>query len=87
MEKIGGKNMRIENNFIDYEVPIATMRNGECFWYNKELHMRVDIGAIDRNNSSEFPVVVVNLEQNKLNAFKNDAKVTKIDAKIVIGES
>lgn len=79
--------MRIENNFIDCEVPIATIRNGECFWHNKELYMRVDIGVIDRNNSSEFPVVVVNLEQNKLNAFKNDARVTKIDAKIVVGES
>ena len=79
--------MRIENKFIVDEVPVSTIKNGECFWYNKELHMKVDIGSIDRNHSNEYPIVVVDLERNKLNAFKNDTKVVKVNAKIVIGES
>lgn len=79
--------MRIENNLTDYQTPISIIKDGECFIYNEKLHMRVDIGSIDRKDSDAFPIVIVDLEKNRLNSLRSDVKVRKIDAKIVIGES
>lgn len=79
--------MRIENNLTDYKAPISTIKDGECFIYNEVLHMRVNVGSIDRKDTNTFPVVIVDLEKNRLNSLKNDVKVRKIDAKIVVGES
>ena len=79
--------MRIENNLTDYQTPISTIKDGECFIYNEMLHMRVNIGSIDRKDEDKFPVVIVNLEKNRLNSLRSDVKVRKIDAKIVVGES
>lgn len=79
--------MRIENYFDDCKVPIICIKDGECFIYNKTLYMRVNIGSIDRNNGDKFPIVVVDLEKNRLNSFRTDVKVRKINAKIIVGES
>lgn len=79
--------MRIENNMNDYQTPISTIKNGECFIYNEVLHMRVDVGSIDRKDPHQFPIVIVDLEKNRLNSLRSDVKVRRIDAKIVVGES
>lgn len=79
--------MRIENNLTDYQTPISIIKDGECFIYNEVLHMRVDVGSIDRKDQHQFPIVIVDLEKNRLNSLRSDVKVRKIDAKIVVGES
>ena len=76
--------MRIEKNINCHEIPIVNIRDGECFIYKDKLHMRVNIGSIARKNESDFPVVIVNLENNKLNALKDWVTVKKVDARIVV---
>lgn len=76
--------MKIENNLTNYQIPISTIKDGECFIYKEILHMRVDIGSIERKNENEFPVVIVDLEKNRLNSLRSNVNVRKVDAKIVV---
>lgn len=79
--------MRIENNLTNYETPISIIKDGECFIYKEVLHMRVNAGSIDRKDPDAFPIIIVDLEKNRLNSLRSDTRVRKIDAKIVVGES
>lgn len=79
--------MRIERKSRNNLIPISNIKDGECFIYNHLLHMRVGSGSVDCKDLEQFPIIVVNLEENKLNSLRSSVKVMKIDAIIVVGES
>lgn len=76
--------MEIENRYMNYEVLLDDVGIGECFLYRNELHMKVDIGSLKYSDISAFPNVVINLENNKLNAVRSGETVRTINSKIVI---
>ena len=76
--------MKIENIDKISGVPISDIEVGECFMYKGEIHIKVNIGSIEYASISEFPNVVLNLENNNMNAIKDSVVVQRVDAKVVI---
>ena len=76
--------MKIENLDRIGGVPISDIKVGECFMYDDCLHTKVNLGSLEYNNIDEFPNVILNLENNKMNAVIDSVKVKRIDVKIVI---
>ena len=76
--------MKIENIDRIGSVPISNIDVGECIMYKGDLHIKVDIGSIEYEKISEFPNIVLNLANNRINAIKDSVMVQRVDAKIVI---
>lgn len=65
------------------DVTIGEIEIGEVFIYSEIPYVKIDKGPVDVN--TEFPCLVLNLKENKLNAFKNNVLVQTIKAEVIIG--
>lgn len=75
--------MIIENNLNVKKIPVSRLKDGECFMYNNQPHIKIDKGCICVD--SNFPNIIVNLETNRLNTIGDDILVMPTNAKVVIG--
>ena len=64
---------------------------GDCFLYDKgsgydEVFLVVSSQLDDVNSNEDFPVLAVSLTSNYLTRFREDSKVKKVDAEVVINK-
>jgi len=74
--------MKIENVCRASEVLVGSIKIGECFLYDNELHMRTN-GAFSSNSDNSFPVRIINLRTGEENGISYDKKVTPVNVKCV----
>lgn len=65
------------------DITIGEIEIGEVFIYSEVPYVKIDKGPVDVN--TEFPCLVLNLKENKLNAFKDNVLVQTAKAEVIIG--
>lgn len=59
------------------------LKTGDCFYYRDALHMKIEDYS-DISHDIKYPVLVLNVEDGKINRFSNDVVVTLKEIKEII---